>query len=65
MEKKWDYELSQEERRQYPLENVIVLYDRIYDEYLTAAGTRLDGFLEPIKEPRNKRLIRIDEWLLL
>lgn len=57
-EYKWGFKLTPEERKQYPPNRVLVWYDRVFDEYYTASGVKLDRFLEPIKESENKRVIR-------
>ncbi len=52
MELKWFYELTPEERKSYPPENIIFAYDRLYDEYWSFGG-KLDKFGD-LKEPRIK-----------
>ena len=54
MQYKWDSKLTPAERTTYPKDRIIVWYDRVYDEYVTADGTKLDRFFNPIKEQENK-----------
>jgi hypothetical protein len=54
MEPKWDYKMNLEERSLYPPDKIVIWYDRLYDEYVTLGGIRLDKYLQPIKEVVNK-----------